>query len=87
MAVTAHVHQPPMSMGFMATQKCGLSPTPIACSKCSCACCRTWAATLLQSSNVAWEYGISGPFWCGPCMTVCAARLSFLHWLLTPTGA
>ena len=24
----------------------------------------TWAATLLQSSNVAWAYGVSGPFWC-----------------------
>lgn len=24
----------------------------------------TWAATLLQSSNVAWKYGVSGPFWC-----------------------
>lgn len=23
----------------------------------------TWAATLLQSSNVAWAYGVSGPFW------------------------
>ena len=23
----------------------------------------TWAATLLQSSNVAWNFGISGPFW------------------------
>jgi len=23
----------------------------------------TWAATLLQSSNVAWNQGISGPFW------------------------
>jgi urea-proton symporter len=23
----------------------------------------TWAATLLQSSNVAWRYGVSGPFW------------------------
>mmetsp|Transcript_26232 Transcript_26232/g.84703 ORF Transcript_26232/g.84703 Transcript_26232/m.84703 type:complete len:650 (+) Transcript_26232:122-2071(+) len=23
----------------------------------------TWAATLLQSSNVAWRYGLSGPFW------------------------
>jgi len=22
----------------------------------------TWAATLLQSSNVAWQYGVSGPF-------------------------
>merc|ERR1719498_948875 len=23
----------------------------------------TWAATLLQSSNVAWSFGLSGPFW------------------------
>ena len=23
----------------------------------------SWAATLLQSSNVAWQYGVSGPFW------------------------
>jgi len=23
----------------------------------------TWAATLLQSSNVTWSYGVSGPFW------------------------
>ncbi|KAJ9134972.1 hypothetical protein P3X46_032200 [Hevea brasiliensis] len=23
----------------------------------------TWAATILQSSNVAWRYGVSGPFW------------------------
>ncbi|XVF57430.1 hypothetical protein PTKIN_Ptkin06aG0204700 [Pterospermum kingtungense] len=23
----------------------------------------TWTATILQSSNVAWQYGISGPFW------------------------
>jgi len=23
----------------------------------------TWAATLLQSSNIAWQYGVSGPFW------------------------
>lgn len=23
----------------------------------------TWAATLLQSSNTAWQYGVSGPFW------------------------
>ena len=23
----------------------------------------TWAATLLQSSNVAYKFGISGPFW------------------------
>ena len=25
--------------------------------------CRTWAATLLQSSNVTYKYGVSGPFW------------------------
>ncbi|KAJ6045803.1 hypothetical protein N7499_003704 [Penicillium canescens] len=24
----------------------------------------TWAATLLQSSSVAYDYGIAGPFWC-----------------------
>lgn len=23
----------------------------------------TWAATLLQSSGVAYKYGVSGPFW------------------------
>ena len=23
----------------------------------------TWAATLLQSSTVTYEYGVSGPFW------------------------
>ena len=23
----------------------------------------TWAATLLQSSGVAYSYGVSGPFW------------------------
>ena len=23
----------------------------------------TWAATLLQSSSVAYKYGVSGPFW------------------------
>ena len=28
----------------------------------------TWAATLLQSSNVAWKFGVSGPFWCVPCL-------------------
>jgi hypothetical protein len=25
----------------------------------------TWAATLLQSSGVAYNYGVSGPFWYG----------------------
>jgi len=29
----------------------------------ACWWCRTWAATLLQSSNVAYKYGVSGPFW------------------------
>lgn len=23
----------------------------------------TWAATLLQSANVAYKYGVAGPFW------------------------
>jgi len=23
----------------------------------------TWAATLLQASTVAYEYGVAGPFW------------------------
>ncbi len=23
----------------------------------------TWSITLLQSSTVAWNYGVSGPFW------------------------
>ena len=32
----------------------------------------TWAATILQSSNVAWQYGVSGPFWyaCGATIQV-----------------
>lgn len=32
----------------------------------------TWAATLLQSSNKAWQYGVSGPFWyaAGACVQV-----------------
>jgi Na+/proline symporter len=32
----------------------------------------TWAATLLQSSNVAWQYGVSGPFWyaSGACVQI-----------------
>lgn len=25
----------------------------------------TWAATLLQSTGVAYQYGVSGPFWVG----------------------
>jgi len=27
----------------------------------------TWAATLLQSSGVAYRYGVSGPFWYSSC--------------------
>ena len=39
----------------------------------------TWAATLLQSSNVAWAYGVSGPFWYVICP--CARKLvSFFSW-------
>jgi urea-proton symporter len=30
----------------------------------------TWAATLLQSSNVAWSYGVSGPFWYASSATI-----------------
>jgi len=30
----------------------------------------TWAATLLQSSNVAWQYGVSGAFWYGAGATI-----------------
>jgi len=36
--------------------KTGLTASVIVCQW-------TWAATLLQSSNVAWLYGVSGPFW------------------------
>ena len=31
--------------------------------KTCCGCTGTWAATLLQSSNVAYKNGVSGPFW------------------------
>ncbi|KAF2874957.1 hypothetical protein BDV95DRAFT_591718 [Massariosphaeria phaeospora] len=30
----------------------------------------TWAATLLQSSTVAYTYGVAGPFWCAAGATV-----------------
>lgn len=30
----------------------------------------TWAATLLQSSAVAYKYGISGPYWYGAGATI-----------------
>ncbi|KAK4793148.1 hypothetical protein SAY86_023583 [Trapa natans] len=33
----------------------------------------TWAATILQSSNVAWQYGVSGPFWYASGATVQAS--------------
>jgi urea-proton symporter len=38
----------------------------------------TWAATLLQSSNVAWKYGVSGPFWCVP-VTSSSRKSRALH--------
>lgn len=46
----------------------------------------TWAATILQSSNVAWEYGVSGPFWYASGATIQACviqppRLSYLLFL------
>ena len=44
----------------------------------------TWAATLLQSSNVAWKFGVSGPFWCAPVsprfdVTGCVCTLAHSH--------
>lgn len=41
----------------------------------------TWAATILQSSNVAWQYGVSGPFWYASGATIQACFL--LYYLLT----
>lgn len=41
----------------------------------------TWAATILQSSNVAWQYGVSGPFWYASGATIQACFLSY--YLLT----
>ncbi|CAL9028634.1 unnamed protein product [Prunus brigantina] len=38
----------------------------------------TWAATILQSSNVAWEYGVSGPFWYASGATIQACPSCFL---------
>ncbi|KAM1787245.1 hypothetical protein FF1_037389 [Malus domestica] len=42
----------------------------------------TWAATILQSSNVAWEYGVSGPFWYASGATIQACQSCFLSVLL-----
>ena len=36
----------------------------------------TWAATLLQSSGVAYRYGVSGPFWVGAAHDSCCLPLS-----------
>ena len=38
----------------------------------------TWAATLLQSSTVAYEYGVAGPFWyaAGPSKSLVIAYLA-----------
>ncbi|MBA0711955.1 hypothetical protein Golax_011083, partial [Gossypium laxum] len=38
----------------------------------------TWAATILQSSNVAWQYGISGPFWYASGATIQASSILVL---------
>jgi SSS family transporter len=38
----------------------------------------TWAATLLQSSNVAYQYGISGPFWYAAGATIQVVLFSVL---------
>lgn len=38
----------------------------------------TWAATLLQSSNVAYKYGISGPFWYAAGATIQVILFSML---------
>ena len=32
----------------------------------------TWAATLLQSTGIAYRYGVSGPFWYASGATVCS---------------
>ncbi|EXB75210.1 putative urea active transporter 1 [Morus notabilis] len=37
----------------------------------------TWAATILQSSNVAWQYGVSGPFWYASGATIQACPTKF----------
>ncbi|KAL5053458.1 hypothetical protein RYX36_034140 [Vicia faba] len=37
----------------------------------------TWAATILQSSNVAWEYGVSGPFWYASGATIQVCEVSY----------
>ena len=45
----------------------------------------TWAATLLQSSNVGWQVGVSGPFWCalsGPRCPPAAAAAAAVEPLL-----
>lgn len=41
----------------------------------------TWAATLLQSSGVAYRYGVSGPFWYASGATVRSMHLlAGLNW-------
>ncbi|KVH91478.1 Sodium/solute symporter [Cynara cardunculus var. scolymus] len=44
----------------------------------------TWAATILQSSNVAWEYGVSGPFWYASGATIQRSKERLL--MLIPWG-
>ena len=42
----------------------------------------TWAATLLQSSNVAFEYGVSGPFWYAAGATIQVRAVGHRHTLV-----
>ena len=46
----------------------------------------TWAATLLQSSSVAYKYGISGPFWyaSGACVQVWTLPIFFFFFFGDP---
>jgi urea-proton symporter len=44
----------------------------------------TWAATLLQSSTVAYQYGISGPFWYAAGANLLSSHLDY-HLELNPT--
>ncbi|OSX69523.1 hypothetical protein BU14_1430s0001, partial [Porphyra umbilicalis] len=49
----------------------------------------TWSATLLQSSNVAYRYGVSGPFWYAAgasCQVILFGMLAVLVKLRAPTS-
>ena len=42
----------------------------------------TWAATLLQSTGIAYRYGVSGPFWYASGATVCFHTTTSQHHML-----